>query len=116
MIIRADERNLSWKENMRGGSGAVGLGNFECGDKAYHARLFSKIELNPGCSIGSHRHEGEYEVFYYLEGEITLNDNGTDRLMHPGDFSICYDGETHGIANHTDKPASLFAVIVTQAK
>lgn len=116
MIIRADERNVSWKENLRGGDGAVGMGGFEPPVMPNHARLFSKIELNPGCSIGSHQHDGEYEIFYYLEGEITLNDNGTEKLMHPGDFSLCYDGETHGIANRTDKPASLFAAIITKAE
>ena len=44
--------------------------------------------------------------------KVTLNDNGTERKMHPGDFAICYDGESHGIANRTDKPASLFAAII----
>ena len=57
-------------------------------------------------------HTGEYEVFFFHEGEVTLNDNGTERKMHPGDFAICYDGESHGIANRTDKPASLFAAII----
>ena len=32
--------------------------------------------------------------------------------MHPGDFSICRDGEVHGIANHSDKTALVNAVII----
>ena len=57
----------------------------------------------------THTHTGEYEVFFFHEGEVTLNDNGTERKMHPGDFAICYDGESRrAFANRTDKPASLF--------
>ena len=75
-------------------------------------KMFAEIKLEPGCSLGTHTHTGEYEVFFFHEGEVTLNDNGTERKMHPGDFAICYDGESHGIANRTDKPASLFAAII----
>ena len=77
-----------------------------------NAKMFAEIKLEPGCSLGTHTHTGEYEVFFFHEGEVTLNDNGTERKMHPGDFAICYDGESHGIANRTDKPASLFAAII----
>ena len=74
--------------------------------------MFAEINLEPCCSLGTHTVSGEYEVFFFHEGEVTLSDNGTERKMRPGDFAICYDGESHGIANRTDKPASLFAAII----
>ena len=88
MIIRAEDRKQILTPNARGGDGTL--------DKRDYV-----LENMP-----------EYEVFFFHEGEVTLNDNGTERNMHPGDFAICYDGESHGIANRTDKPASLFAAII----
>ncbi|MDO5112614.1 MAG: cupin domain-containing protein [Clostridia bacterium] len=116
MFLRANERKIDKKENMRGGDGTVVMGSFLPEEKLLHTRLISKIELAPGCSIGCHTHEGEFEAFYFLEGEITLNDNGATVKAQPGDFSICFDGENHGIRNDTDKPASLLAFIITKAE
>jgi len=94
------------------GAAAGGKRDYVLENMPENAKMFAEIKLEPGCSLGTHTHTGEYEVFFFHEGEVTLNDNGTERKMHPGDFAICYDGESHGIANRTDKPASLFAAII----
>ena len=98
--------------NARGGDGTLDKRDYVLENMPENAKMFAEIKLEPGCSLGTHTHTGEYEVFFFHEGEVTLNDNGTERKMHPGDFAICYDGESHGIANRTDKPASLFAAII----
>jgi len=112
MIIRAQDRETVENAHLRDGDGVVvrHLCNLE--KMPENAKAFQEIVLNPGCSIGVHRHEGEYEVFHFITGETTLNDNGVEKKMHRGDFSICYDGEIHGIANHTKEPATLFAAII----
>ena len=112
MLLKASERKFVTVEHLRGGDGSIE--KFDCGvvPMPPHAAMFAELHLKPGCSIGTHRHEGDYEIFFCMEGELTLNDNGTERLMHAGDFAICYDGEEHGIANHTDKPVALFAAII----
>lgn len=112
MIVRAAERAAEENANMRGGDGTVVRHVCALPRMPENAKLFQEIVLNPGCSIGLHSHSGEYEIFYFMTGEITLHDNGEEKLMHPGDFSICYDGETHGIANYTQEPASVFAAII----
>lgn len=114
MIIRKENRNRVENLNMRGGEGTVVLHRYEPTPFPFHSRLFSELELNPGCSIGRHVHEGEYEVFFFAEGEITLDDNGTEHIMRPGDFALCFDGEYHGVRNDTDKPARLYAAIITK--
>ena len=116
MFLRANERKVDKKENLRGGDGTIVMGSFLPEEKLLHTRLISKIEVAPGCSIGGHAHEGEYEAYYFLEGEMTLDDNGVKVTAKPGDFSICMDGENHGVRNDTDKPASLLAFIVTKAE
>lgn len=111
MIIRAEGRKTEETLNMRGGEGVVVRHVCALEQMPENAKLFQEIILNPGCSIGVHGHTGEYEIFYYMNGETTLNDNGTEQTMHPGDFSICNDGEIHSIANHTQEPVSVFSAI-----
>ena len=116
MIFRAEEKKVDLKENLRGGSGTIQLaGWMEAGQFPAHYRMFSVITLEPGCSIGSHSHEGESEIFYILSGEGTLNDNGKERKVCPGDVCVCYDGETHGIANFGTERFEMLAAIVTNA-
>ena len=112
MIIRAEDRKQTLTPNMRGGEGTVDKRDSVLGEMPENAKMFAEIRLEPGCSLGVHRHTGEYEVFFFKEGEITLNDNGVERTMHPGDFAICYDGESHAIANRSDKSAALYAAII----
>ncbi|MBR6738952.1 MAG: cupin domain-containing protein [Oscillospiraceae bacterium] len=112
MLLKASDRKFVTVEHLRDGDGYIE--KYDCGvvPMPPHATMFAELHLNPNCSIGTHRHEGEYEIFFCKEGEIVLNDNGTERLMHAGDFAVCYDGEEHGIANRTDKLAAVYAAII----
>ena len=75
-------------------------------------RLFAKITLNPGCSIGYHIHEKDAELFYIMKGTAEYNDNNVIRIVKAGDVTICPTGQGHGIANKTDEVVELVAVIV----
>lgn len=112
MVIRAEERKQLLLPNARGGDGTVDRRDYVLDRMPENAKMFAEIRLEAGCSLGTHQHTGEYEVLFFKEGEITLNDNGVERKMHPGDFAICYDGESHGIANRTDRPATAYAAII----
>ncbi len=112
MLIRAEERKYELAEHMRGGEGSIIKNLYVPAQMPPRTKLMSEMRIEPGCSIGAHVHEGEYEIFFFREGELVLNDNGTERVVHPGDLSICYPGETHGLANRTDKSALVCAVIV----
>ena len=94
MIIRAEDRKQILTPNARGGDGTLDKRDYVLENMPENAKMFAEIKLEPGCSLGTHTHTGEYEVFFFHEGEVTLNDNGTERKMHPGDFAICYDGAT----------------------
>lgn len=112
MIVRAEERKQLLLANARGGEGTVDRRDYVLEGMPENAKMFAEIRLEPGCSLGTHSHIGEYEILFFKEGEITLNDNGTERVMHPGDFAICQDGECHGIANRTERPAAAYAAIL----
>ena len=114
MIRNAADCKVEYREHMRDGNGTVQLTSFiegpaELNDKG---RLFSKITLNPGCSIGYHVHEKDAELFYILKGTGIYSDNGEEKTVHAGDVTVCPTGESHGIANKTDEVVELVAVIV----
>ena len=113
MIRKADECRVEYREHMRDGDGTVQITNFiesnaELNDKG---RLFGKITLNPGCSIGYHVHENDSELFYIIRGTGEYSDNGEIRTVKAGDVTVCPAGTGHGIANRTDEILELIAVI-----
>lgn len=114
MIRRKEECTTEIREHMREGDGSVLLTNFIAGPEELNGkgRLFSKITLEPGCSIGYHLHDTDAELFYILRGTAEYNDNGTIRTVSAGDVTICPTGESHGIANRSDETVELVAVIV----
>ena len=115
MLITKNDRIKDVKVNMRGGDKQVVLENFLSPDKfPANFRVFAEIVLEPGCSIGEHQHVNECEFFFVTEGEAEYNDNGTVITIKPGDTVVCFDGETHSIANRSDKTAKFLAVVITK--
>lgn len=114
MIRKAEECRVEFREHMRDGDGTVKITNFIESDVEMNARgrLFAKITLEPGCSIGYHVHETDAELFYILKGTAEYNDGGTLRTVTAGDVTICPTGTGHGIANHSEETVELVALIV----
>ncbi len=113
MLRKPEEYKAEKREHMRDGKGVVKLSHFVTEDELNgKGRLFAKITLEPGCSIGYHVHENDSEIFYILEGEGEYNDNGEIHTVSAGDTTVCPAGSGHGIANNTDKTLSLAALII----
>lgn len=114
MVRRKDEIRLREVEHAQGGDGTVVFHDWLLPEEAKgHGRVFSRLVIPPGCSIGYHSHEGEFEAFYVLEGEAAVNDNGTEVILHPGDMHLCENGAGHGTRNHcSDKELVMLALIM----
>ncbi|MCR5475774.1 MAG: cupin domain-containing protein [Lachnospiraceae bacterium] len=114
MIRTKEECRIEYREHMRDGKGTVEIAHFITGDEELcnKGRLFSKITLKSGCSIGFHVHEKDSELFYMIKGEALYNDNGTVKKVGAGDVMICPPGEGHGIENASDETVEFVAVIV----
>jgi len=113
MVIKIEDMKSEQRERMRGGEGTVGLLSIvPADDLPAKARLFSVVTLQKGCSIGSHIHENETEIFYILEGEGMLNDNGVNKTLRAGDCNVCPSGHSHAIANEKEEPLKFIAAIV----
>ncbi len=98
---------------MRGGSGDVHFEHiWKPAEEMYSkTRLYSKIILEPGSSIGYHIHENEEEMFYIISGEAVVNDNGETKVLHTGDSMITRSGEGHFVECQGNEPVVILAVI-----
>ena len=114
MIRKAEECKMEYREHMRDGDGTVEITNFIQGNSELNdkGRLFAKLTLKSGCSIGYHVHEKDAELFYMMKGTAEYNDNGEIRTVHAGDVMICPTGPGHGIANRSEETVEVIAVIV----
>jgi quercetin dioxygenase-like cupin family protein len=113
MIRRGEDQKITQNTNMRGGDGTVTITAMLNPDELYgKGRLFSRITLEPGCSIGYHVHENEMEAFYVLTGVGDYNDNGQETRIAPGDSTLTLSGEGHSVANNGDDTLELVALIV----
>ena len=111
MVTHSSEQTLEKRPNMRGGNGTVELRAL-MPELPAAVRLFSRIELAPGCSIGYHVHENETELFYFASGSGRVSDDGNWIDVHAGDAMSTPSGHGHAVENTGSEPLILLAVIV----
>jgi uncharacterized cupin superfamily protein len=58
----------------------------------------------PGYMVPPHSHANEDEVFYLLEGELTLISPAGERTARAGDCITLPRGQVHGFRNASDSP------------
>ena len=113
MFIQKDQMKPEIRTEMRGGKGNVELLHILGEDGLnQRGRLFAEITLEPGCSIGYHEHHGESEIFYILQGQGIVSDNGTPVSVKAGDCAICQDGQGHSIENTGNEMLRFMALII----
>lgn len=101
------------KHEMRSGKGSVQMTHiFKQDELTGKCRLFAKVTINPGCSIGLHEHDKEEEIYYIISGKGLVNDNGTIREVSAGDAVLTGNGASHSIENCEDVPLVMIAVIL----
>ena len=82
MVHHPADMPVEKRPHMRGGEGIIALqAAFSPRDHASPVRLFSRITIPAGGSIGYHIHEQEAEFFYVLSGEGMMDDNGSIDLL-----------------------------------
>jgi len=113
MIRKNQEMEKELRERMRGGNGSVEVIHiFRSRELKGRTRLFARLRLAAGSSIGFHRHEGEEEIFYILSGSGEVNEGGPASPIGPGDAMHTGDGAGHAIANTGTDPLDFLAVIL----
>lgn len=112
MYISGNEYEFEKRVAMRGGDGEVILEHVSKNNLPANVRLMARITLNKNCSIGYHVHENETEIFHFISGSGTVDDNGTIREVTGGDSLITPSGCGHAVSNKNDEPLIIFATIV----
>jgi mannose-6-phosphate isomerase-like protein (cupin superfamily) len=116
MIRESNEMQHFKIDELRGGRGAVEfIKIFDDTEMAEKCRLFAKIMVPVGASIGMHAHVNEEEIYYILSGFGRINDNGNVKELKQGDASITGntgEGELHSIENTGDEPLELLAAVL----
>ena len=99
---------------IRGGKGEAEMHKITNGEEELFGkgRMFNHMFLAPGDSVGEHSHSGDNEIYYFLSGTGTYNDNGTIVSVGAGDTTICREGEMHSLVNTGDVPLELIALIL----
>jgi mannose-6-phosphate isomerase-like protein (cupin superfamily) len=113
MIQRAGNMEVEVREKMKDGKGAIPvthlLRQIQMKGKC---RFFGHMLINPGCSIGLHRHDKEEEIYYILKGKGLMLDNGIKQEVNVGDVIITGDGAEHSIENVGNEPLEVLGVIL----
>ena len=101
------------KEHLAGGNGRAIVYDVQSREELGKAgRLYGKVVLEPGSSVGWHQHVGETEPYYILCGEgIFVDNDGSRTLVHAGDICTIENGQFHSIENNSDENLEFMALI-----
>lgn len=101
-------------ENFKGGNGCVKMRPILNGDSEMYGkgRVFSYMQLDKGCEIGKHLHEGDGETFLILKGHGRYLLDGKLVDVGPGDVLFNDDGEEHYMINEADEPLEFIALVL----
>lgn len=92
--------------NFKGGEGALLTRNYVDQDNRI---MLSQLE--PGASSGYHKHNGNCEIVYILEGEATFIYDDKQETVKAGQIHYCPDGHSHSMVNNTDKEVKYLAIV-----
>lgn len=96
--------------------------HFKDGEGIYRVKTFDdgvnkimKGRLKKGCSIGFHKHSGNCEIIYVLEGSgILTDDEESPVIIHSGQVAYCPEGHCHSLKNEAEGDLIFFAVVPKQ--
>ncbi len=113
MVRKESEFRTEIREHARGGEGKVIFRHLlESHEYANKGRLMGKIILEPGSSIGTHTHENEMEIYYFLRGVASVVDNGEPCKLYPGEVLLTQSGQSHSIRNDGEENLEYIAMIL----
>ena len=116
MVRRKGSCRMEQTANLRGGKGTIEIVHLlEKEDFAQTGRLLAVNTVKPGCSIGEHTHEGDFEVYIIASGKGQFTDNGQVTTVGPGDVCLTRNGERHAIEN-TGTEDLIFTAVIIYAK
>ena len=109
----ADYNKMEWVSNP----------GFKGGEGVFYNKVFTdgvnkmmQGKLEPGSSIGYHKHEGNCEMIFILEGEGTVLYDDVKTPVKAGQCHYCPVGHSHSLINASDTEPLIFLAIVPELK
>ena len=87
---------------------------FDATDFETPLKFIDYIEMEPGSSIGNHRHGENEEVYAVLSGNGVMVVNDERQAVKTGDVILNKPGWQHGLENTSQEPLKLFVFEVDQ--
>ena len=114
MLYRhSSEMFIQHNEAMRGGKGTVTVKHLLKPDELLgKGRLFAELTVPPGASVGLHRHEGDVEAYYIIEGRGRYLNNEDAYEVNAGDLTLVDDHHSHGIENIGADDLEYIAIVI----
>lgn len=108
--------NIAEVDGLAGGKGKAYVHHIISKEELLgHGRLYAKVTLPPGSSVGWHQHLKETEPYYILKGEADFIDNDKSvTKVGPGDCCIIEVGQYHSIENNSDEDVEFMALIYNE--
>ncbi len=111
-MVRKEERSVRTKMGMTGKGECYVYDIVSREDLLGHGRLFAKVVIPPGSSIGFHTHHNETEPYYILSGEGDFTDeDGSVVKVHAGDICTIPEGGSHALENNGTEDVVMIALI-----
>ena len=106
------------RKEAAGGKGTLYAEYAFTRDKAQKEEAIKEISwltLQPGDSIGYHKHINNEDTYVIISGQGTFKDrDGKDHLVKAGDVTIVRKGESHGLVNTGKEPLVFVDMIAEQ--
>lgn len=96
--------NIGVKREKLGGTGVGTAMSFPITIPEGHSsfKMVTQLELEPGASVGYHKHVDDEEVYYIVSGKGLYCEDGVEAEVGAGDIMLCLEGHSHGIKNIGD--------------
>lgn len=109
MKINFKEMEAERVPNFKGGEGEfIVKSEFDGTNKIIYGRL------EPGSTIGYHKHETNSEIIYILEGNGKCKYDDGEEALSAGDCHYCPKGHSHCLINDSNADLVFFAVVPEQ--
>ena len=113
MVHKNAEMEHTVRENIHGGVGKIETDIvYKADEMMGKATLFNRLHLTPGSSIGEHPHDDDAEIYYVVEGQVVVTDDGKEIAMEAGDAMFTGGGQRHSLMNRSDKEAIVLAIVI----
>lgn len=112
MILHRNKVTTEKVENCHDGHGLMWSGKL-LEDFHRAAAGFTFIHDNviePGASIGEHRHDGTEEIYVILTGRGVMKMDGVDQEVVAGDVALTRSGHRHSLTNSLEGPMHFLVI------